>query len=278
MARKAYSVVHVINRIGENEQLLFDGYDVLGVVASKSAALQIMVDFITKELDCDGQGIESNEEDDTLTFEVIMPSDDGGLEEYHLINAEPFEPYSNKNYQIDDGVDEDEFMAIKERLLGIFTKDGALSAECCNESAYSGLLERLLKIRTDALNTIETLLNERGVVSIHVTPYAEAEYISDPFFPKRDRNGFDFAATIGAIKKNEKGELVVVLLDEEGEECGTFRIDNDSIFGIGELIKILGIIEEVFCAADDDFDGKVLCEGESFDYDVEKERYYIKSE
>ena len=125
----------------------------------------------------------------------------------------------------------------------------------CNE--FNALYEKAHKA------LIETL-NNRGAESINVKTYMDNELIDWYSFPQTDKNGYGVNVTIDTIRKNEKGEWVADVVDEDDDDWGTLELATWE-FDCSALIDILGIVENIFNIADEDYDGKVYAAGEDIE-------------
>ena len=125
----------------------------------------------------------------------------------------------------------------------------------CNE--FNALYEKAHKA------LIETL-NNRGAESINVKTYMDNELIDWYSFPQTDKNGYGVNVTIDTIRKNEKGEWVADVVDEDDDDWGTLELATWE-FDCSALIDILGIVEDIFNIADEDYDGKVYGAGEDIE-------------
>lgn len=107
-------------------------------------------------------------------------------------------------------------------------------------------------------------LNKRGVESINVKTYMDNDLIDWYFFPQTDKNGYGVNVKIDTIRKNEKGEWVADVVDEDDDDWGTLELTTWN-FDCSALIDILGIVEGIFNIADEDYDGKVYAAGEDIE-------------
>ena len=110
---------------------------------------------------------------------------------------------------------------------------------------------------------IETL-NKRGVESINVKTYMDNDLIGYYSFPQTDKNGYGVNVKIDTIRKNEEGEWVVDVVDEDDDDWGTLELSTWE-FDCSALIDTLGIVEGIFNIADEDYDGKVYATGEDIE-------------
>ena len=81
------------------------------------------------------------------------------------------------------------------------------------------------------------------------------------YFPQTDKNGYGVNVKIDTIRKNEKGEWVADVVNEDDDDWGTLELTTWN-FDCSALIDILGIVEGIFNIADEDYDGKVCAAGE----------------
>ena len=122
----------------------------------------------------------------------------------------------------------------------------------CNE--FNALFQKAQKA------LIETL-NKRGVESINVKTYMDNDLIGCYYFPQTDKNGYGVNVKIDTIRKNEKGEWVADVVNEDDDDWGTLELTTWN-FDCSALIDTLGIVEGIFNIADEDYDGKVFGVGE----------------
>ena len=73
---------------------------------------------------------------------------------------------------------------------------------------------------------------------------------------------------IDTIRKNEKGEWVADVVNEDDEDWGTLELTPWE-FDCSALIDTLGIVEGIFNIADENYGGKVYGVGEDIGYEDE---------
>lgn len=138
---------------------------------------------------------------------------------------------------------------------------------------YSSLCEEFSTLNSKANTALIETLNKRGVESINVKTYMDNDLIDCSYFPQTDKNGYGVNVKIDTIRKNEKGEWVVDVVNEDDDDWGTLELTIWN-FDCSGLIDILGIVEEIFDTADKFYNGKVFGAGEDIDYEDE----YIEDE
>lgn len=131
---------------------------------------------------------------------------------------------------------------------------------------YDSLCDEFNALNKKAHTALIETLNKRGVESINVKTYMDNDLIDWFSFPQTDKNGYGVNVKIDTIKKNNKGEWVVDVVDEDDDDWGTLELTTWN-FDCSALIDILGIVEGIFDTADEDYDGKVFGAGE----DIEEE-------
>ena len=129
---------------------------------------------------------------------------------------------------------------------------------------YDSLCNEFNALNQKAQKALIETLNKRGVESINVKTYMDNDLIDWLCFPQTDKNGYGVNVKIDTIRKNEKGEWVADVLDEDDEDWGTLELTIWN-FDCSALIDILGIVEEIFDIADEDYDGKVCAAGEDIE-------------
>lgn len=133
---------------------------------------------------------------------------------------------------------------------------------------YASLCEKFAALNQKAQKALIETLNKRGVESINVKTYMDNELIDWLCFPQTDKNGYGVNVKIDTIRKNEKGEWVADVVNEDDEDWGTFELTPWN-FGASDLIDILGMVESIFGIADENYDGKVFGVGEDIGYEDE---------
>lgn len=133
-----------------------------------------------------------------------------------------------------------------------------------NIENYSSLCKEFNILTQKAQKALIETLNNRGVESINVKTYMDNELIDCNYFPQTDKNGYGVNVTIDTIRKNEKGEWVADVVDESDDDWGTLELATWE-FDCSALIDILGIVEDIFSIADEDYDGKVYAAGEDIE-------------
>lgn len=126
---------------------------------------------------------------------------------------------------------------------------------------YASLCEEFAALNKKAHKALIETLNKRGVESINVKTYMDNDLIDWLCFPQTDKNGYGVNVKIDTIRKNEKGEWVADVVNEDDEDWGTLELTPWN-FDTSGLIDILGIVESIFGIADEDYDGKVFGVGE----------------
>ena len=129
---------------------------------------------------------------------------------------------------------------------------------------YDSLCNEFNALNQKAQKALIETLNKRGVESINVKTYMDNNLIDWFSFPQTDKNGYGVNVKIDTIRKNEKGEWVADVLDEDDEDWGTLELTIWN-FDCSALIDILGIVEEIFDIADEDYNGKVCAAGEDIE-------------
>ena len=135
-----------------------------------------------------------------------------------------------------------------------------------NIENYSSLCKEFNILTQKAQKALIETLNNRGVESINVKTYMDNDLIDCNYFPQTDKNGYGVNVKIDTIRKNEKGEWVADVVNEDDEDWGTLELTIWN-FDCSGLIDILSIVEDIFNTADKDYNGKVFGAGE----DIEEE-------
>ena len=126
---------------------------------------------------------------------------------------------------------------------------------------YNSLYNEFNALNEKAHKALIETLNNRGVESINVKTYMDNDLIDCYYFPQTDKNGYGVNVKIDTIRKNEKGEWVADVVNEDDDDWGTLELTTWN-FDCSALIDILGIVEGIFNIADEDYDGKVCAAGE----------------
>ena len=143
---------------------------------------------------------------------------------------------------------------------------------------YDSLCNEFNALNKKAHKTLIETLNNRGVESINVKTYMDNDLIDYYCLPQTDKNGYGVNVKIDTIRKNEKGEWVADVVNEDEDDWGTLELTIWN-FDCSGLIDILGIVEEIFDTADKIYNGKVFGAGEDIDYEDEYiEDEYIEDE
>lgn len=129
---------------------------------------------------------------------------------------------------------------------------------------YSTLCDNYRDLTKKSYKALIDTLNKRGVESINVKAYMDEDLIDYFTFPQTDKNGYGVNVKIDIIKKNDKGEWVVDVVDEDDDDWGTLEL-TDWNFDASGLIDILGIVEGIFECADEDYNGYVLSAEQDFE-------------
>lgn len=129
---------------------------------------------------------------------------------------------------------------------------------------YNSLCKEFSTLNSKANTALIETLNKRGVESINVKTYMDNDLIDCCYFPQTDKNGYGVNVKIDTIRKNEKGEWVVDVVNEDDDDWGTLELATWN-FDCSALIDILGIVEGIFNIADEDYDGKVCAAGEDIE-------------
>ena len=129
---------------------------------------------------------------------------------------------------------------------------------------YDSLCNEFNALNQKAQKALIETLNKRGVESINVKTYMDNDLIDWYSFPQTDKNGYGVNVKIDTIRKNEKGNWVVDVVNEDDDDWGTLELTIWN-FDCSGLIDILGIVEEIFDIADEDYDGKVYAAGEDIE-------------
>lgn len=130
--------------------------------------------------------------------------------------------------------------------------------------AYDSLCKEFNALNKKAHKALIETLNKRGVESINVKTYMDNDLIDYYCLPQTDKNGYGVNVKIDTIRKNEKGEWVADVVDEDDDDWGTLKLATWE-FDCSALIDILGIVEGIFNIADEDYDGKVYAAGEDIE-------------
>ena len=129
---------------------------------------------------------------------------------------------------------------------------------------YESLCEEFTTLNQKAQKALIETLNKRGIESINVKTYMDNDLIDCCYFPQTDKNGYGVNVKIDTIRKNEKGEWVVDVVNEDDDDWGTLELTIWN-FDCSGLIDILGIVEDIFNIADEIYDGKVYAAGEDIE-------------
>lgn len=129
---------------------------------------------------------------------------------------------------------------------------------------YNSLYNEFNALNEKAHKALIETLNNRGVESINVKTYMDNDLIDCYYFPQTDKNGYGVNVKIDTIRKNEKGEWVADVVNEDDDDWGTLELTTWN-FDCSALIDILGIVEGIFNIADEDYDGKVYAAGEDIE-------------
>ena len=129
---------------------------------------------------------------------------------------------------------------------------------------YKSLCEEFATLNQKAQKALIETLNKRGVESINIKTYTDNDLIDWLYFPQTDKNGYGVNVKIDTIRKNEKGEWVVDVVNEDDDDWGTLELTIWN-FDCSGLIDILGLVENIFNIADEDYDGKVYAAGEDIE-------------
>lgn len=133
-----------------------------------------------------------------------------------------------------------------------------------NIENYSSLCKEFNILTQKAQKALIETLNNRGVESINVKTYMDNDLIDCNYFPQTDKNGYGVNVKIDTIRKNEKGEWLVDVVNEDEYDWGTLELTIWN-FDCSGLIDILSIVEDIFNTADKDYNGKVFGAGEDID-------------
>ena len=129
---------------------------------------------------------------------------------------------------------------------------------------YNSLCKEFSTLNKKAHKALIETLNNRGVESINVKTYMDNDLIDYYCLPQTDKNGYGVNVKIDTIRKNEEGEWVADVVDEDDDDWGTLELATWN-FDCSGLIDILGIVEGIFNTADEDYDGKVYAAGEDIE-------------
>ena len=129
---------------------------------------------------------------------------------------------------------------------------------------YASLCEEFAALNQKAHKALIETLNKRGIESINVKTYMDNELIDWLCFPQTDKNGYGVNVKIDTIRKNEKGEWVADVVNEDDDDWGTLELTPWN-FDTSGLIDILGMVESIFGIADENYDGKVYAVGEDIE-------------
>lgn len=129
---------------------------------------------------------------------------------------------------------------------------------------YDSLCKEFNALNKKAHKALIETLNNRGVESINVKTYMDNDLIDYYCLPQTDKNGYGVNVKIDTIRKNEKGEWVADVVDEDDDDWGTLELSTWE-FDCSALIDTLGIVEGIFSIADEDYDGKVCAAGEDIE-------------
>ena len=131
---------------------------------------------------------------------------------------------------------------------------------------YNSLCKEFSILNKKAHKALIETLNKRGVESINVKTYMDNDLIDWLCFPQTDKNGYGVNVKIDTIRKNEKGEWVADVVNEDDEDWGTLELTPWN-FDTSGLIDILGMVESIFGIADENYGGKVYGVGEDIGYE-----------
>ena len=131
---------------------------------------------------------------------------------------------------------------------------------------YASLCKEFAALQSKANTALIETLNKRGVESINVKTYMDNDLIDWLCFPQTDKNGYGVNVKIDTIRKNEKGEWVADVVNEDDEDWGTLELTPWN-FDTSGLIDILGMVESIFGIADENYGGKVYGVGECVGYE-----------
>ena len=131
---------------------------------------------------------------------------------------------------------------------------------------YDSLCKEFSTLNSKANTALIETLNNRAVESINVKTYMDNNLIDCYYFPQTDKNGYGVNVKIDTIRKNEKGEWVADVVNEDDEDWGTLELTPWN-FDTSGLIDILGIVESIFGIADENYGGKVYGVGEDIGYE-----------
>ena len=129
---------------------------------------------------------------------------------------------------------------------------------------YNSLCKEFSILNKKAHKALIETLNKRGVESINVKTYMDNDLINCYYLPQTDKNGYGVNVKIDTIRKSEKGEWVVDVVNEDDDDWGTLELTIWN-FDCSGLIDILGIVEDIFNIADEIYDGKVYAAGEDIE-------------
>ena len=129
---------------------------------------------------------------------------------------------------------------------------------------YASLCEKFAALQSKANTALIETLNKRGVESINVKTYTDNDLIDWLYFPQTDKNGYGVNVKIDTIRKNEKGKWVADVVNEDDDDWGTLELTTWN-FDCSGLIDILGLVENIFNIADENYDGKVYAVGEDIE-------------
>ena len=129
---------------------------------------------------------------------------------------------------------------------------------------YDSLCKEFNALNKKAHKALIETLNKRGVESINVKTYMDNDLIDYYCLPQTDKNGYGVNVKIDTIRKNEEGEWVADVVDEDDDDWGTLELTTWN-FDCSALIDTLGIVEGIFNIADEDYDGKVCAAGEDIE-------------
>ena len=129
---------------------------------------------------------------------------------------------------------------------------------------YDSLCNEFNALNEKAHKALIETLNKRGAESINVKTYMDNDLIGCCYFPQTDKNGYGVNVKIDTIRKNEEGEWVADVVDEDDDDWGTLELATWN-FDCSALIDTLGIVEDIFNTADEDYDGKVCAAGEDIE-------------
>lgn len=132
---------------------------------------------------------------------------------------------------------------------------------------YDSLCSEFNAMEERAEQALLDLLASRDIESINMKAYADNEDIDKFYFPQTDKNGYGVNIAIDTISKDENGNWVADVVDEDDDDWGTLDLNRQD-FPNGALLDIIGLVERIFECADEEHGGHVLAYDEEFE-DVE---------